>query len=72
MNSTEEVPLIYTTRGNLPVKDLDYKVDWQFDEKGISFVEEYLYEGEIVKRGVARYQLPHGMEINLIQGAING
>ena len=46
----EEEPLIYTTKGNLPVRDLAYRHEWIEDDVAITFVEEYRLNGELVKR----------------------
>lgn len=45
-------PLIYTTKGNLPLSMLEYK-HYRQDQPGVVvFVEEYLLKGESVKRAV--------------------
>lgn len=43
-------PLIYTSRGNLPVASLQYRYQWLNTENDITFTEEYLLNGEVVKR----------------------
>jgi hypothetical protein len=47
---TTDVPLIYTSKGNLPVADLEYKVDWRVTPEQIVFVETYLQGDEVVKQ----------------------
>lgn len=47
---TTEVPLIYTSKGNLPVDSLEYKVDWRVSPEQIVFVETYLQGSEVVKQ----------------------
>jgi hypothetical protein len=47
-----EVPLIYTSKGNLPISDLTYQHQWLEDDNAITLVEEYRLGDEIVKRNV--------------------
>lgn len=46
----KEVPLIWTTEGNLPIEILEYKYYWLDSPKETVFVEEYYLEGHLVKR----------------------
>ena len=48
-------PLIYTIKGNLPIKDLEYRHWWVVNDNEISFHEQYLFNGEIVKEGAHVY-----------------
>jgi len=59
-------PLIYTTKGNLPVASLQYRHNWLEDESAITFIEEYLLDGEIVKRS-AHARLKRGLDTGLQQ-----
>lgn len=43
-------PLIYTTKGNLPIASLDYSHKWEDLETCIKFSETYTLDGEIVKQ----------------------
>lgn len=45
----QDVPLIWTTKGNLPVDSLEYYIGWEITEDSIVFKEQYRLEGEIVK-----------------------
>lgn len=45
-----DTPLIYTTKGNLPIESLQYRHQWLEDDVAITFVEEYYLDGELVKR----------------------
>jgi len=45
-------PLVFTTRGNLPVSLLQYRYGWYENRREIVFVEEYLLGEESVKRSV--------------------
>lgn len=47
-----EEPLIYTSKGNLPIASLQYRHEWTETENETVFVEEYRLDGEIVKRSV--------------------
>lgn len=47
-----DIPLIYTTKGNLPINSLQYRHQWLEDVNTITFVEEYLLDEEVVKRNV--------------------
>jgi hypothetical protein len=62
---TEE-PLIYTTKGNLPISSLQYRHEWQEDGAAITLIEEHLLDGEVVKRAV-HVRLKQGL-----QAAIEG
>jgi len=48
----EEKPLIWTTKGNLPISSLQYRHQWTETAAEITLVEEYLLGEEIVKRNV--------------------
>jgi hypothetical protein len=45
----KDVPLIWTTKGNLPVASLEYYIGWDITEESIVFKEQYRLDGEIVK-----------------------
>ena len=45
-------PLIYTSKGNLPISSLAYSTSWEDRPDSITFVEEYRQGDEIVKRAV--------------------
>lgn len=64
-----DTPLIYTSKGNVPIDTLTRKDGWDFDPNGITYWEEYHMADEIVKRSVARYQLPPPVE-NITQGSL--
>lgn len=51
-----EEPLIWTTKGNIPMKDLEYRTGWVDTEDFISFNEVYLLDGEIVKSSTHAYK----------------
>ena len=52
MADLTEVPLIWTIRGNLPISSLQYRHQWTDNADETSLVEEYLLDGEVVKRNV--------------------
>ena len=45
-----DVPLIWTTKGNLPITELEHQVQWQVGTDQIVFTEAYLLDGEVVKK----------------------
>ena len=45
-----EKPLIWTTRGNIPVEGLTHQVEWRVEPEQIVFVETYLLGDEVVKQ----------------------
>lgn len=67
---TKDVDLIYTSKGNLPVKSLDRHVNWSFSENGICLQEVYTLNGEMVKQGADVYQLPIGTSLKIEQGKL--
>lgn len=46
----DEVPLIWTSKGNLPLAELEHKVEWQVTADYVTFVSIHRYQGEIVRR----------------------
>jgi hypothetical protein len=63
---TEEIALIHTSKGNLPVASLEYKTQWNDQPEYITFSEYYLLGEEIVKSSLHVYQ-KHGVQLNLTQ-----
>lgn len=51
MSSPDE-PLIWTTKGNVPIASLKYHHQWILSEDELVFVEEYFDGEEKVKRSV--------------------
>lgn len=47
-----EEPLIYTTKGNLPIASLEYSHAWDDRPDAIVFSETYKLDGEVVKHAV--------------------
>ena len=43
-------PIIYTTKGNIPIAGLEHQVDWRVSPEQIIFTETYLLDGEVVKQ----------------------
>jgi hypothetical protein len=68
MQDATAEPLIWTTKGNLPVSSLAYQHGWQDSEDATVFWEEYRLGDEIVKRNV------HAMSKRGVAGesAVNG
>lgn len=49
-------PLIWTTKGNVPIEDLTYQTAWDVTDAYIKFVERYLdASGEVVKESAHVY-----------------
>lgn len=42
-------PLIWTTKGNLPIASLKHETEWRYDATQIIFIERYTLDGETVK-----------------------
>jgi len=62
-----EEPLIYTSKGNLPIASLEFKCWWDEDDNQISYHEQYLLNGEVVKQGGAM-RLKKGLDATIIGG----
>jgi hypothetical protein len=45
-----DAPLIYTTKGNIPIVGLQHKVEWRVSPEQIIFIESYLLDDEVVKQ----------------------
>ena len=58
----EETPLIWTSKGNLPIADLIYTYYWMDSPEALTFVEEYRLGDEIVK-GNSHSYLKKGLEV---------
>lgn len=50
-----EVPLIWTSKGNLPIASLEYKAEWFDTDEYIKLVETHLLDGEVVKQSAHVY-----------------
>lgn len=48
-------PLIWTTKGNLPVASLQYRTEWDVQEAYIKLTETYLLGDEIVRQSAHVY-----------------
>jgi len=48
----DAVPMIWTSKGNLPLTGLAYKHEWIDNDNETVLVEEYCLDGELVKRAV--------------------
>ncbi len=44
-----DTPLIWTTKGNIPVADLAYTARWEFSASDIRLIETYKLGDEVVK-----------------------
>ena len=71
MADPNEEPLIWTSKGNLPIASLKYAHSWEDQPDKIIFVEEYTLDGEIVKRN-AHVFIKKGLESSVKQGDFGG
>lgn len=62
-----EVPLIWTTKGNVPIEQLQYSAQWFENDDFIKLVETYVLDGEIVKQN-AHIKVKQGSLTNSSQG----
>ena len=54
-----EIPLIHTTKGNIPVSELVYSASWHLEKTHIEFRETYTDSlGEIVKQNAHAFVFP--------------
>lgn len=53
-------PLVYTTKGNLPISGLEYFHFWEDSEEYTKFIQGYKLDGEIVKQE-AHVRMKKGM-----------
>lgn len=59
---SDETPLIWTSKGNIPIADLDYKYYWLDTPDAYTFVEEYRLGDELVKSN-SNSMLKRGVEL---------
>lgn len=62
-----EVPLIWTSKGNLPIADLEYRHYWTEDNDAIFFNEEY-YLGEELVKSNRHGRMKHGLTTDSLTG----
>ena len=61
-----EEPLIFTTKGNLPISALEYSHKWENLDTCIKFSETYTLNGEVVKQS-AHVLMKTGLEVGAEQ-----
>jgi hypothetical protein len=66
----KQKPLIWTTKGNLPISSLQYRHQWNDTPNETTLVEEYLLGEEIVKRNV-HVMLKQGILSDTNVGGVN-
>ena len=49
------IPLIFTTKGNLPMESLEYSTSWENTDDYIKLTETYRLEGEVVRQSAHVY-----------------
>lgn len=62
-------PLIWTTKGNIPLVGLTHQTEWRITEKVIVFIERYLLGDEVVKES-SHVKLLDGVETSADVGKI--
>lgn len=68
-NATNE-PLVWTTKGNLPVASLTYSTTWQDSPEATVFIEVYRQGDEVVKQSV-HVMSKQGLASEAIAGNVN-
>ena len=68
MNNEE--PLIYTSKGNIPIAGLRYQTNWEDRPDAVIFTEEYFDGEECVKRSVHALS-KHGVTGETVIGVLN-
>jgi hypothetical protein len=68
---TKDVDLIYTSKGNLPVKSLRYETSWHFSLGQIELNEKYYLGDEIVKDGLHVFKLAEETSLYIKTGKLN-
>lgn len=68
---SDEVPLVWTNKGNLPIADLSYETEWQDYPEQTLFIEMYKLGDEVVKRSV-HVMIKKGISVFGEQGAFSG
>lgn len=64
-------PLIWTTKGNIPIEGLQYSTEWQETADQVRFIETYKQEDEVVKRSI-HVMIKQGLPVFGEQGQLNG
>lgn len=59
-------PLVYTTKGNLPISELEYFHFWKDTEDYTKFIQGYKLNGEVVKQE-AHVRMKKGMALEATQ-----
>ena len=70
MSAETVEPLIFTSRGNLPVADLKYEVFWHEYPETIKMVERYSLADEVVRESAHVYVKPSALA-QLQQGQVS-
>ena len=68
IEAIQEKPLIYTSKGNLPIDDLRYEHFWHDTDDFMKFTENYYLDDELVKSSCHVY-MKKGMD-SLIEQVI--
>jgi hypothetical protein len=55
MREPDATPMIWTTKGNVPIKMMDYRTEWNDSPESMTLAEIYELNGEVVRRSVHVY-----------------
>ena len=66
-----EVPLIYTTKGNVPIDTLESANEWEDTETYTKFIEIYKLNGEVVRQA-AHVMMKNGQQMESFNGEHTG
>jgi hypothetical protein len=62
-----ETPLIYTSKGNLPIDSLKFETKWEDADTYTKFTETYLLDGEVVKQS-SHVMVKRGLTTEVVAG----
>lgn len=62
-------PLIYTSRGNLPIASLEYATQWEDAPTYLKLVETYRLAGEVVRESAHVY-VKQGLSLGVQTGRL--
>ena len=65
--ATNETPLIWTSKGNVPIDSLRYEHEWREDDQYIFFLERWFDGEELVKNNTHGY-VKQGVTMGGAQG----
>lgn len=67
----DATPLIYTTKGNVPIDSLTHCPTWEETDDWVKFIDTYTLDGEVVKQSV-HVKTKRGVSATWQQGTFGG